>query len=75
LKACFRITLTEADKIYISPEHTFHRSDLGYSVKITFLCCKEHSTEQEHSTETDYATLQVGEYFYKEIMKITVDFI
>jgi hypothetical protein len=25
---------------------------------------------QEHSTETDYATLQVGEYFYKEMMKI-----
>ena len=43
LKACFRIALTKADKIYISPEHTFHRSDLGYSVKITFLCCKTES--------------------------------
>jgi hypothetical protein len=43
LKACFRIALTEADKIYISPEHTFYRSDLGYSVKITFLCCKTES--------------------------------
>ena len=43
LKACFRIALTEADKIYISPEHTFHRSDLGYSVKITFLCCRTES--------------------------------
>ena len=40
LNACFRIALTEADKIYISPEHTFHRSNLGYSVKTTFLCCK-----------------------------------
>jgi hypothetical protein len=27
-------------QIYISPQHTFHRSDLVYSVKITFLCCK-----------------------------------
>ena len=44
LKACFHIALTEADKIYISPEHTFHRGDLGYSVlKITFLCCKTES--------------------------------
>jgi hypothetical protein len=33
LKACFRIGLTDADKIYMSPELTFHRSDLGYSVK------------------------------------------
>ena len=43
LKACFRIALTEADKIYISPEHTFHCSDLGYSVKIIFLCCNTES--------------------------------
>ena len=44
LKACFRVALTKADKIYISHEHTFHRSDLGYSVKIAFLCCKTEST-------------------------------
>ena len=35
---------------------------------------KSHSCvvkqNEEHSTETDYATLQVGEYFYKEMMKI-----
>jgi hypothetical protein len=43
LRACFRIAWTEADKIYISPEHTFHRSNLGYSVKITFLCCNTES--------------------------------
>ena len=34
LKACFRIALTEADKLYISPEHTFDHSDLGYSLKV-----------------------------------------
>jgi hypothetical protein len=44
LKACLiRIDLSEADKIYISPEHAFHRGDLGYNVKITFLCCKTDS--------------------------------
>ena len=42
-EACFRIALTKADNIYIFPEHSFHRSDLGYSVKITFLCCKTES--------------------------------
>jgi hypothetical protein len=35
---------------------------------------KQHSCfvkqNQAHCTETDYATLQVGEYFYKEMMKI-----
>jgi hypothetical protein len=69
LKACFRIALTEADKIYIFPEHTCHRSDLGYSVKITFLCSVVKQNP-EHSTETDYATLQFGGSFYKEIMKV-----
>jgi hypothetical protein len=38
---------------------------------------KQHSCfvkqNQEHSTETDYAKLQVGEYFYKEMMKIKKD--
>jgi hypothetical protein len=68
LKACFRIALTEADKIYISPEHNFHRCDLGYSVKSHSCVVKQN---QERSTETDYATLQVGVYFYiKEMMKI-----
>jgi hypothetical protein len=55
LKACFRIALTKADNIYISPEHSFHRSDLGYSVTTHSCVVKQN---QEHSTETDYAKLE-----------------
>jgi hypothetical protein len=44
-------------QIYISPQHTFHRSDLVYSVKITFLYCKTQRCRLES-------------IFYEEMMKI-----
>jgi hypothetical protein len=68
LKACFRIALTEADNLHI-PRAYFHRSDIGYS-KNTLLCPKQNQEHSNDANETDYATLQVGEYFNKEMMKI-----
>ena len=56
VKTCFRITLTETNKIYILFTVT--------TLTTTYSCLVKQN--QERSTQPDYATLHVGEYIFIE---------
>jgi hypothetical protein len=70
----FSIALTDADNIYISAEHTFHRRratlDTVYSVKITFLCCKTESRFKNIAPKLTKQRCRLESLFIKKLWKL-----